>query len=61
MLLIVSLAHAELYIVLAALFRHKEFELYDTVRERDVDFTRDFFVGETSASTKGVRIKYAMS
>ncbi|KAI1155102.1 cytochrome P450 [Nemania diffusa] len=57
----INLAHAELYIVLAALFRHKEFELYDTVRERDVDFTRDFFVGETSASTKGVRIKYAMS
>ncbi|KAI0112517.1 cytochrome P450 [Nemania sp. FL0031] len=55
----INLAYAELYIVIAALIRHKEFELYDTNRERDVDFTRDFFVGETSASTKGVRIKYA--
>ncbi|GAW14144.1 hypothetical protein ANO14919_035380 [Xylariales sp. No.14919] len=55
----INLAHAELYIALAALFRHREFELHDTVRERDVDFARDFFVGETSASAKGVRVKYA--
>ncbi|GAP88381.1 putative cytochrome P450 [Rosellinia necatrix] len=54
-----NLAYAELYITFAALFRHGEFELYDTVRERDVDFTRDFFVGETSAAAKGVRIRYA--
>ncbi|KAJ8119891.1 hypothetical protein ONZ43_g3258 [Nemania bipapillata] len=56
----INLAHAELYIVLAALFRYKEFELFDTARERDVDFTRDFFVGETSASAKGVRIRGVM-
>ncbi|RYC56143.1 hypothetical protein CHU98_g10064 [Xylaria longipes] len=55
----INLAHAELYIAIASLFRQREFALYDTVRERDVDFTRDFFVGETSASAKGVRIKYA--
>ncbi|KAI0450824.1 cytochrome P450 [Xylaria acuta] len=53
----INLAHAELYIALASLFHRREFELYDTVRERDVDFTRDFFVGETSASAKGVRVK----
>ncbi|TGJ88430.1 hypothetical protein E0Z10_g343 [Xylaria hypoxylon] len=55
----INLAHAELYIALATLFRHRDFELHDTVRERDVDFSRDFFVGETSASAKGVRVKYA--
>ncbi|KAI1757957.1 cytochrome P450 [Xylaria castorea] len=54
----INLAHAELYIAIASLFRHREFELHDTVRERDVDFTRDFFVGETSATAKGVRVKY---
>ncbi|KAI0536933.1 cytochrome P450 [Xylaria digitata] len=57
----INLAHAELCIALATLFRHREFELHDTVRERDVDFTRDFFVGETSAASKGVRVKYAKS
>ncbi|KAI1356037.1 cytochrome P450 [Xylaria sp. FL0043] len=57
----INLAHAELYIALAALFHQREFELHDTVRERDVDFSRDFFVGETSASAKGVRVKYVES
>ncbi|KAI1423120.1 cytochrome P450 [Xylaria sp. FL1777] len=57
-----NLAHAELYIAIAALFRRREFKLHDdTVRERDVDFTRDFFVGETSADTQGVRVKYQKS
>ncbi|KAI1121044.1 putative flavonoid 3-hydroxylase [Nemania abortiva] len=54
-----NLGYAELYIVIAGLFRHKEFDLYNTIRDRDVDFTRDCFVGETSASTKGVRITSA--
>ncbi|KAI8631194.1 cytochrome P450 [Xylariaceae sp. FL1651] len=54
-----NLAYAELYIALAMMFRHKDYELFETVRERDVDFVRDFFVGETSANTKGVRIRYA--
>ncbi|KAI3333842.1 cytochrome P450 [Ustulina deusta] len=54
----INLAHAELYIAIATIFRRREFELHDTVRERDVDFSRDFFVGETSASSKGVRVKY---
>lgn len=57
----INLAHAELYIVLATLFRHREFELYETDRKRDVDFARDCFVGETSASSRGVRVKYAKS
>ncbi|KAI0183573.1 cytochrome P450 [Xylaria flabelliformis] len=54
----INLAHAELYITIASLFRRRDFELHDTIRDRDVDFTRDFFVGETSATTKGVRVKY---
>ncbi|KAI3324323.1 putative flavonoid 3-hydroxylase [Xylariaceae sp. AK1471] len=56
-----NLAHAELYIALATIFRRRdaEFELHDTIRERDVDFVRDFFVGETSARARGVRIKYS--
>lgn len=58
-MLLTSLAWAELYIAIATLFCRRDFELYDTVRERDVDFTRDCFVGETSADAKGVRVRYA--
>ncbi|KAI0442667.1 cytochrome P450 [Xylaria telfairii] len=54
-----NLANAEMYIAIASLFRQRDFELHDTIRERDVDFTRDFFVGETSAAGKGMRVKYA--
>ncbi|KAJ3568351.1 hypothetical protein NPX13_g6451 [Xylaria arbuscula] len=55
----INLAHSELYIAIATLIHRRRFDLHDTIRERDVDFTRDFFVGETSAETKGVRVKYA--
>ncbi|KAI0164163.1 putative flavonoid 3-hydroxylase [Xylariaceae sp. FL1272] len=54
-----NLAYAELYIALAFIFRRRDFQLHDTVRERDVDFVRDFFVGETSPMSRGVRVKYA--
>lgn len=57
----VNVAWAELYIAIATLFCRRDFELYDTIRERDVDFTRDCFVGETSASAEGVRVTYAKS
>lgn len=52
-----SLALAELYIVIASLFRRFELELYDTVRERDVDSVRDFFIGESSPESHGIRVK----
>lgn len=60
-MLVISVAWAELYIAIATLFCRRDFELYDTIRERDVDFTRDCFVGETSASAEGVRVTYAKS
>ncbi|KAI1814285.1 cytochrome P450 [Poronia punctata] len=53
------LAWAEMYVILGNLFRGRDFELVETVRERDVDFVRDCLVGETSANSKGVRIRYA--
>ncbi|KAI1260649.1 cytochrome P450 [Xylariaceae sp. FL1019] len=57
----INLAYAELYIALAFVFRRKDFQLVDTIRERDVDFVRDFFVGETSPEGRGVHVKYAAS
>ncbi|KAI0169405.1 putative flavonoid 3-hydroxylase [Hypoxylon sp. FL1284] len=53
----INFAYAELYIVLASLFRRRHLELYNTIRERDIDIVRDCFVGEPSPDTKGVRIR----
>ena len=32
-----------------------DLELYDVVKERDIDFVADCFLGEVRADTKGVR------
>ncbi|KAL8729123.1 MAG: hypothetical protein Q9166_004954 [cf. Caloplaca sp. 2 TL-2023] len=53
----INFAMAELYIFIACLFQRFELELYDTNRERDIDTVRDFFIGETSPESPGVRVK----
>lgn len=52
-----SFAYAELYVVLATVFRRFELELFDTIRERDVDYKFDCFLGRPSVEGKGVRVK----
>lgn len=52
-----SLANAEIYLASAFLIRRFNFELYDVIKERDVDVVRDCFVGLTRPDTKGVRFK----
>lgn len=52
-----SLALAELYIVVACLFRRFDLQLHETFRERDIDTARDCFIGETSPESVGVWIK----
>ena len=52
-----SFALAELYIVIAFLFRRFDLKLHDTIRERDIDFVRDCFIGEPSPESVGVRVK----
>jgi len=54
----VNLAWAELYIVLACVFRRKNFALHDTIRARDIEIVRDCFIGEVDRSSPGIRIKY---
>ncbi|KAI0204166.1 cytochrome P450 [Astrocystis sublimbata] len=56
-----NLAMAEMYIVIACMFRRVDFDLHDTIKERDIDTVRDCFIAEVSPETKGVRIKYASS
>jgi hypothetical protein len=52
-----SLAWAELYLGLAALIPRFEFELFDVVKERDIDYVGDFFLGEVRSDTHGVKVK----
>jgi hypothetical protein len=52
-----SLAYAELYLVLDTVFRRFDLELFDTIREGDVDHSRDYFVGRVLPKSKGVRVK----
>jgi cytochrome P450 len=51
-----SLAHAEIDLVLAALFRRFTFELYET-DVSDVQLAHDFFLPSPKLDTKGVRVK----
>jgi Cytochrome P450 len=51
-----SLAHAELYLALATVFRRFHLELYDT-DVSDVKLAHDFFLPSPKLDTKGVRVK----
>lgn len=52
-----NLAYAELYLALANIFRKFELELYDVVRERDVDVSHDFFNPSPKLESVGVRAR----
>ena len=52
---ITSLATAELYLTLAAVFRQFDMELYETTRE-DVDIVHGFFASSPRLDSKGVRV-----
>ena len=52
-----SFAKAELYIGLAQMFRQFDFELYDTIRERDIDHVWAHIAGEPDKRGKGLRFK----
>jgi len=49
------LAHAQLHIVLANVFRRCELELYET-EWRDVGFVRDMFVPMPASDGRGLRV-----
>ncbi|UQC77065.1 cytochrome P450 [Colletotrichum lupini] len=52
-----NLAWAEMYVALAKVLRRFDLELYDVIRERDIDHYRDCFLGEPRDDKKGVRVK----
>lgn len=50
-----SLAHAELYLTLATIFRRFDLQLYHTTL-RDVEPARDFFVPAPEPGGNGLRV-----
>ena len=50
-------AYAELYLAIAMVVRRFELQLYETYRERDIDFCRDCFVSESRPDSPGIRVK----
>ena len=52
-----GLAWAELYIAIMYIFRRFELQLYDTVKERDVDNVRECSTGDTTRESPNVRVK----
>lgn len=51
-----SLVWAELLIAIAKIFRRLDMELFDTVRERDIEHGWGGLLGEPSKEIKGVRV-----
>ncbi|KAK4499586.1 hypothetical protein PRZ48_010104 [Zasmidium cellare] len=52
-----NVAYAELYLSVAALVSSFDFELVDFDMKRDLEVTRDTFVGMPSKESKGLRVK----
>lgn len=52
-----NLAYAEIYAATAALVTRYDMQLFDTIRERDLDTVRDMFMALPSKESKGVRVK----
>lgn len=50
-------AWAEMVIAFATIIRRFDLELYDTTRERDVDYVGDFFLGAHHPESPGIRVK----
>ncbi|KAL6240925.1 hypothetical protein RBB50_012184 [Rhinocladiella similis] len=53
----INLAYAELYLTLAHVVSRFEIDNIDTTAERDIQISRDLFVGVPRADSKGVRAK----
>ncbi|TVY83338.1 Cytochrome P450 monooxygenase sdnE [Lachnellula suecica] len=56
----INLAHAELYLALATVFRRFTFELYNTDIS-DIELAHDFFSPSPKLDSKGVRVKVISS
>jgi cytochrome P450 len=53
----INLAWAELYLIVAMVFRRFDFDIAGVVRERDIDAARDVIMGVPRRDSKGVVVK----
>jgi len=53
----INLAWAELYLVMAKVFRQFNFDVSQVIRERDIDIARDVILGVPRADSKGTNVK----
>ena len=53
----INLAWAELYLILANVFRRFDFDVSEVIRERDVDVARDAIMAAQSPESKGILVK----
>jgi len=53
----INLAWAELYLIVAHIFRRFKFDVGQIVRERDIDVTKDFIMGVPRDDSKGIVVK----
>ena len=53
----INLAWAEMYLILASVFRRFEFDISGIVRERDIDVARDVILGVPSYESKGAAVR----
>ncbi|RAO70228.1 uncharacterized protein BHQ10_006240 [Talaromyces amestolkiae] len=56
-----ALARAELFIILASVFRQFEFDVKEIVRSRDIDFSRDFILGAQAVDSPGALVKVKLA
>ena len=53
----INLAWAELYLILATVFRRFDFDVSSVVRERDIDVAADMIMGVPAPDSKGIIVK----
>lgn len=53
----INLAWAELYLIVASVFRRFEFDVEGVVCERDIDVAKDVIMGVPRADSKGIVVK----
>ncbi|KAF3396638.1 Trichodiene oxygenase [Talaromyces pinophilus] len=57
----INLARAELFIILATVFRQFEFDVSAVVRSRDIDLSRDFILGAVAVDSPGTLVKVKLA
>lgn len=51
-----NLARAELFMILAAVFRQFDFDVSSVKRERDIDVSRDYILGLQARNSPGILV-----